>query len=142
VDEAGDGGVVVLAERVRVLADAADELTADGDVGLAQRLVGIGRRKQGEIIGGDRDGQIAGPLLDTEPFVGSEADDFFEHIEAADAVAHLPLPVVPIVDRDARIVLAQKLARAVADDGAVDRLYFAEQRAGALTTTRGRERRR
>ena len=55
---------------------------------------------------------------------GVSVEDLFQHVEAADAIAHLPLPVVPVVDRNAGIVPAQERARMLGDREAVDRFYL------------------
>src|SRR5690606_11525338 len=52
-------GVVVLAQRVVRLARRAQVLLADGDVGTAQRLLGVVAAHQARVVGRDADRQRA-----------------------------------------------------------------------------------
>ena len=96
VDEAGHGHVVVLAAgigevagRVGHLLDARDDLAADG----AGRVEGI---DEVEEVGRDAHGQLGVGQEHAGVFLAGELNFALEIGERLDAVAQLPLPVVPL----------------------------------------------
>ena len=97
VDEALDDGGVVLAARVRHVARADQQLAvlghdleADGTV----RVFGIDQRRP---LGSDRDGKFFACQQQTATLRLREVQQLFELLDAGEPVAHLPVPVVPMV---------------------------------------------
>ena len=96
VDEAGHGGVFVLAERVEHLARGNHHLVTARDELLAQRAIGVPAVDEVEKIRRDRERKL---------LVGEEATGFLgrrechmplELLHRRDAVLQLPSPVAPI----------------------------------------------
>ena len=112
VDEAGHGGVVVLAERIVGLADRAGVLAVDRDVRAAQRLLGVGLAEQAGVIRRDADGKRPFVAGDGAALILAEPDHPGERPEVANAVAQLPAPVVPVGGAGVREKAAAERARA------------------------------
>ena len=99
VHDAGNGAVLVLAERVFRLSRGMQELVGDGDHGPADRMIRILRVHQAEIVRGDGEGQRAGVPRDRGPFVIREPYDPLQLVDRANAIAQLPPPVAPFGGR-------------------------------------------
>ena len=90
---------MLLAQGVRVLAGRAHVFAGDRDVGLAQRLIRISQRQQRGIVRRDADRQRAAMALHGFEFPGAQAEYAGQLRLGADAVAHLPAPVGPVLAR-------------------------------------------
>ena len=96
VHEAGHRAVVVLSERVVVLAHALRPFARAGDDAPADRIVRRRRIEEAEIVRRHRQRQRARTALERGALVIRELDEALELLERVDAVAHLPMPVVPV----------------------------------------------
>ena len=106
--------VMVFAERIVILARAADIFPAGRDVGAAQRLGRVIQAHQAGIIGRDAHRQRALVAGDGGIFVLRQAEDPGQFVQGADAGAHLPAPVIPFRRRGAGIEAAVKGAAVAA----------------------------
>ena len=96
MNEARRDRVVVLAQRIVILAGQADVFIASHDVGAAQWLACIVQAHQARVIRRNAHWERAFMALDRAAFVAGKAENSGQFIEGADAGAHLPAPVVPL----------------------------------------------
>ena len=106
VHQARHGAVVVLPQWVFGLTGGPHVLVVHRDGRAPKGLGGIPGVEKAGVVRRDGQRQTAGPALDRRHFVHRQIQDPGKLLEAADAVAELPMPVVPLHAGDARIQTA------------------------------------
>ncbi len=96
VNEARHRAHLLLGERIRRFAGAAHEFRGARDHGAPERLLGVVVREQAHVVRRHADGKHRASPLEREPLVVREVQDALEGLEILDAVADLPVPVVPL----------------------------------------------
>ncbi len=99
VDQARDGGVSVLGERVLHHRGERFVLAVGGDDLAADRVVGIVGVYQADEVRRDVHAELVGSR-EAVALVGSEVQDLLDLFERVHAVGHLPAPVVPALVGD------------------------------------------
>ena len=96
VDESRHGHVGVLAAGIGHLLRGDTSLPDLGNDLPADRAGRIFRLDEVEVVGGDGEGQLVAGENDPGAFLRSEHKMLLESLKGGDAVAELPLPVVPL----------------------------------------------
>ncbi|OHE20272.1 MAG: hypothetical protein A2X95_01800 [Syntrophobacterales bacterium GWF2_56_9] len=97
VDDPGNRAVLILVERVVRLAAAAEMLMHGGNDRPAQGLPRVPRVEEARVVGGDRQRQRAGLAAHRVAFILRQTDHPAQGLQIADAVAELPMPVLPFL---------------------------------------------
>ncbi len=122
VHQARDGAVPVLAERIVFLTRAASELCQGRNRRPAQPLSRVHGVDQTHVIRRDADRQRSLVPGDGRALLVGDGDDPLELLEATDAVAVLPAPVVPFGGLHTReVALAELVARRADDEASARR---------------------
>ena len=101
VRQAGDGGILVLVERVILFGShRAHQFQGRGNGLEPDRVGGVVAIDQREIIGWNGQLVLGGQLIERGPLLGRERQGTGKLAGVADGVLRLPSPVGPLVVRD------------------------------------------
>ena len=109
VHDPGHRAVPVLSEGILRLSGHAEILVGDRNHRPSERVLGVVRIQEAEVVRRDGKGQGARMPLDCSPLIVGQPHNLFQRLEGAHAVAKLPSPVAPLRGGDQREVPRAKL---------------------------------
>ena len=102
MDDSGNRTVLILVERIVRLADAAEVLVHRRHDRPAQRLPRIPRIEETRVVGGNRQRQRARLAAHRMALILRQTDHPPQSLHIADAVAKLPVPILPFFEGGVR----------------------------------------